>query len=256
MTEQELEEYKKLNNIEKVDVTGSEKLKQTYSNYANYIMIALMMVVQIGISVLSAVDGDIRNAFPKTTYEWIIWVALRLITGVVSFMIFNSFVKEGEKQGKKSEQYKAANKKFMDVFCKNLSKEVKAQSPRAFLAKARGMKAISLTISAVLTGVAIAEATIKTNWTGLLGTIISLIMMVVWGYLKQLEVEEYFVNEYPIYVAVEIHKIEALKAQIKQEEIKDNINNQENKNDALNAQYESQIKGDLINDNDRQSNVS
>ena len=51
-------------------------------------------------------------------------------------------------------------------------------------------------------------------------------------------------------------KEEALKAQIKQEEVKDNINNQENKNDALNAQYESQIKGDLINDNDRQCNVS
>ena len=51
-------------------------------------------------------------------------------------------------------------------------------------------------------------------------------------------------------------KEEALKAQIKQEEVKDNINNQENKNDALNAQYESQTKGDLINDNDRQSNVS
>ena len=67
MTEKELEEYKRLNNIETVDVTGTKKFKEAYFNYANYIMIALMMVVQLGISILSSVDGDIRDAFPKTT---------------------------------------------------------------------------------------------------------------------------------------------------------------------------------------------
>lgn len=209
MTEQELEEYKKANKIETVDVKGDQKIKDAYNNYANYIMIALMMVVQIGVSVLSAVDGDIKDAFPKTQLEWIIWIALRVITAVVAFMIFNSFVKEGEKQGKMSEQYKAANKKFMDLFCANLSKEIKTVSPTAYLAKERGFKALKLVLSAVLTGVAISEATIATNWTGLIGTIVSLIMMAVWGYMKQLEVENYFVNEYPIYVAVEEHKLMA-----------------------------------------------
>lgn len=207
MTEKELEEYKRLNNIETVDVTGTMKIKETYSNYANYIMIALMMVVQLGISVLSSVDGNIRDAFPKTALEWIIWIALRAITAVVSFMIFDSFLKEGEKKGKQSEQYKKANDKFMSLYGANLSSEVKAVSPKVFMAKQRGMKALKLVLSAVLTGVAIAEATITLDLTGLLGTIVSLVMMVVWGYQKQLEVQSYFVNEYPIYVAVEEYKL-------------------------------------------------
>lgn len=226
MTEQELEEYKRLNNIQTVDVTGQEKIRETYNNYANYIMIALMMVVQVGISVLSAVDGNIKDAFPKTELEWIIWIALRIVTAVVSFMIFNSFIKEGEKLGKQSPQYKAANKKFMDLFCANLSKEVKAVSPRVYLAKERGFKALKLVLAAVLTGVAITEATITLNWTGLLGTVTSLIMMVVWGYMKQLEVEAYFINEYPIYVAVEEHKLQqTIKEQTMLLKETDNDNN-------------------------------
>ena len=222
MTEQELEEYKRVNNIEQVN-KGNDKLKSAYANYANYIMVALMIVVQIGISVLSAIDGDIANAFPNTAKEWLIWIALRVINGVVAFMIFNSFVKEGEKRGKTSEQYKTANKKYMDMFCANLSKEIKTQSPSQYLAKVRGIKSVSLVLSAVLTGVAVSLSSITTDWTSLMGTIISIIMMIVWGYLKMLEVEEYFINEYPIYVAVEEHKlISSLKA--KEDESKEDSN--------------------------------
>ena len=113
MTEQELEEYKRLNKIETVDVKGDKKLKETYNAYANYIMIALMMIVQLGISVLSSADGDIRDAFPKTTLEWIIWIALRSITAVVTFMIFDSFLKEGEKKGKQSEKKAEKRKRYV-----------------------------------------------------------------------------------------------------------------------------------------------
>ncbi len=211
MTEKELEEYKRLNKIETVDVKGDKKLKDTYNAYANYIMIALMMIVQLGISVLSSVDGDIRNAFPKTALEWIIWIAIRSITAVVAFMIFDSFLKEGEKKGKQSEQYKKANEKYMSLYGANLSREVKTVSPRVFMAKQRGVKALKLVLSAVLSGVVIAEATMTLNFTGLLGTVVSLVMMNVWGYQKQLEVESYFINEYPIYVAVEEYKLKKME---------------------------------------------
>lgn len=66
MTNEELEEYKRLNKIEHIDVKGEDKIKNVYNNYANWLMVALMMVVQIGISLLSAVNGDIVNAFPST----------------------------------------------------------------------------------------------------------------------------------------------------------------------------------------------
>lgn len=211
MTEQELEEYKRLNNIEHKDVKKDKKLKDVYSNWANYLMILLMIVVQIGISVLSNIEGDITNAFPHTAKEWIVWSALRVISAVVAFMIFDSFVKEGEKQGKLSEQYKAAHDRYLEAFKLNKSKDVKILSPTQYLAKTRGLKAVKLVLSAVLTGVAVSLSTITLDWTSLLGTFISIIMMWVWGYQKQLEVENYFTNDYPLWVAIQEKKLKEIE---------------------------------------------
>lgn len=210
MTEQELEEYKRLNSIEHKDVKKDKKLKDIYSNWANYLMILLMVIVQVGISVLSNVDGDITNAFPHTTKEWIIWSALRIISAVVAYMIFDSFVKEGEKQGKNSDEYKSAHNRYLEAFKLNKSKDVKILSPTQYLTKTRGLKAVKLVGSAVLTGVAVSLSTITLDWTSLLGTLISIIMMWVWGYQKQLEVENYFVNDYPLWVAIQENKLKEI----------------------------------------------
>ena len=207
MTEQELEEYKRLNNIEVKDVKKDKKLRDIYSNWANYLMIFLMIIVQIGISVLSNIDGDITASFPHTTKEWIIWVALRVISAVVAYMIFDSFIKEGEKKGKESQEYKTAHDKYMNLFKLDKQKEAHILSPNQYLNKMRTLKALKLVISAVLTGVAVSLSTITLDWTSLLGTVISILMMWVWGYQKQLEVENYFVNDYQLWVVIQENKL-------------------------------------------------
>lgn len=207
MTESELEEYKRLNNIEVKDVKGDKKLRDIYSNWANYLMIFLMIIVQIGISVLSNIDGDITASFPHTTKEWIIWVALRIISAVVAYMIFDSFIKEGEKKGKESQEYKTAHDKYMNLFKLDKQKEAHILSPNQYLNKMRTLKALKLVISAVLTGVAVSLSTITLDWTSLLGTVISILMMWVWGYQKQLEVENYFVNDYQLWVVIQENKL-------------------------------------------------
>lgn len=207
MTESELEEYKRLNNIEVKDVKGDKKLRDIYSNWANYLMIFLMIIVQIGISVLSNIDGDITASFPHTTKEWIIWVALRIISAVVAYMIFDSFIKEGEKKGKESQEYKTAHDKYMNLFKLDKQKEAHILSPNQYLNKMRTLKALKLVVSAVLTGVAVSLSTITLDWTSLLGTVISILMMWVWGYQKQLEVENYFVNDYQLWVVIQENKL-------------------------------------------------
>lgn len=207
MTESELEEYKRLNNIEVKDVKGDKKLRDIYSNWANYLMIFLMIIVQIGISVLSNIDGDITASFPHTTKEWIIWVALRVISAVVAYMIFDSFIKEGEKKGKESQEYKTAHDKYMNLFKLDKQKEAHILSPNQYLNKMRTLKALKLVVSAVLTGVAVSLSTITLDWTSLLGTVISILMMWVWGYQKQLEVENYFVNDYQLWVVIQENKL-------------------------------------------------
>lgn len=124
-----------------------------------------------------------------------------------------------------------------------------------------------MAIMLFLTTFFVTELVVNWSLSSLIGSILSLLMALIYGLQVMDSTLEMFSTGYLRYATLlkvqfesrqkeEQEKQEALKAQIKQEEVKDNINNQENKNDALNAQYESQTKGDLINDNDRQYNVS
>lgn len=125
-----------------------------------------------------------------------------------------------------------------------------------------------MAIMLFLTTFFVTELVVNWSLSSLIGSILSLLMALIYGLQVMDSTLEMFSTGYLRYATLlkvqfesrqkeeQEEKRKAHIAQIKQEEVKDNINNQENKNDALNAQYESQIKGDLINDNDRQSNVS
>jgi FtsH-binding integral membrane protein len=75
-------------------------------------------------------------------------------------MIFDSFIKEGEKKGKESQEYKTAHDKYMNLFKLDKQKEAHILSPNQYLNKMRTLKALKLVVSAVLTGVAVSLSTI------------------------------------------------------------------------------------------------
>ena len=177
-----------------------------------------------------------------------------------------TFANKGKDQAKKTEEYKKAQEILLYIQGKSAKNELDVVNPHTWLIKLKARKGLTMAIMLFLTTFFVTELVVNWSLSSLIGSILSLLMALIYGLQVMDSTLEMFSIGYLRYATLlkvqfesrqkEEEKQEALKAQIKQQEIKDNINNQENKNDALNAQYESQTKGDLINDNDRQSNVS
>lgn len=179
-------------------------------------------------------------------------------------MMWLTFANKGKDQAKKTEEYKKAQEILLYIQGKSAKNELDVVNPNTWLIKLKARKGLTMAIMLFLTTFFVTELVVNWSLSSLIGSILSLLMALIYGLQVMDSTLEMFSIGYLRYATLlkvqfesrQKEEQEALKAQIKQEEVKDNINNQENKNDALNAQYESQIKGDLINDNDRQSNVS
>ena len=178
-----------------------------------------------------------------------------------------TFANKGKDQAKKTEEYKKAQEILLYIQGKSAKNELDVTNPNTWLIKLKAKKGLTMAIMLFLTTFFVTELVVNWSLSSLIGSILSLLMALIYGLQVMDSTLEMFSIGYLRYATLlkvqfesrqkeEEEKQEALKAQIKLEKLKDNINNQENKNDALNAQYESQIKGDLIYDNDRQSNVS
>ena len=189
-------------------------------------------------------------------------LAPKLVISVLGYMMWLTFANKGKDQAKKTEEYKKAQEILLYIQGKSAKNELDVVNPNTWLIKLKARKGLTMAVMLFLTTFFVTELVVNWSLSSLIGSILSLLMALIYGLQVMDSTLEMFSIGYLRYATLlkvqfeSRQKEEALKAQIKQEEVKDNINNQENKNDALNAQYESQIKGDLINDNDRQSNVS
>lgn len=189
-------------------------------------------------------------------------LAPKLVISVLGYMMWLTFANKGKDQAKKTEEYKQAQKILLEIQGKSAKNELDVVNPHTWLIKLKARKGLTMATMLFLTTFFVTELVVNWSLSSLIGSILSLLMALIYGLQVMDSTLEMFSIGYLRYATLlkvqfeSRQKEEALKAQIKQEEVKDNINNQENKNDALNAQYENQIKGDLINDNDRQSNIS
>ena len=191
-------------------------------------------------------------------------LAPKLVISVLGYMMWLTFANKGKDQAKKTEEYKKAQEILLYIQGKSAKNELDVVNPNTWLIKLKARKGLTMAIMLFLTTFFVTELVVNWSLSSLIGSILSLLMALIYGLQVMDSTLEMFSIGYLKYATLlkvqfesrQKEEQEALKAQIKQEEVKDNINNQENKNDALNAQYENQIKGDLINDNDRQCNVS
>ena len=265
LNDEELKEYERLNSDIK-DKKEKPKIDLLHDNMA-WIMVIALAIMQVVMSCLTKVDGSIEFVAPTTAWGWILLLAPKLVISILGYMMWLTFANKGKDQAKKTEEYKQAQEILLYIQGKSAKNELDVTNPNTWLIKLKAKKGLTMAIMLFLTTFFVTELVVNWSLSSLIGSILSLLMALIYGLQVMDSTLEMFSIGYLRYATLlkvqfesrqkeEQEKQEALKAQIKQEEIKDNINNQENKNDALNAQYESQIKGDLIYDNDRQSNVS
>ena len=262
LNDKELEEYERLNSEIK-EKKDKPKIDLLHDNMA-WIMVIALAIMQVVMSCLTKVDGSIEFVTPTTAWGWILLLAPKLVISVLGYMMWLTFANKGKDQAKKTEEYKKAQEILLYIQGKSAKNELDVVNPNTWLIKLKARKGLTMAVMLFLTTFFVTELVVNWSLSSLIGSILSLLMALIYGLQVMDSTLEMFSIGYLRYATLlkvqfesrQKEEQEALKAQIKQEEVKDNINNQENKNDALNAQYESQIKGDLINDNDRQSNVS
>ena len=265
LNDEELKEYERLNSDIK-DKKEKPKIDLLHDNMA-WIMVIALAIMQVVMSCLTKVDGSIEFVAPTTAWGWILLLAPKLVISILGYMMWLTFANKGKDQAKKTEEYKQAQEILLYIQGKSAKNELDVTNPNTWLIKLKAKKGLTMAIMLFLTTFFVTELVVNWSLSSLIGSILSLLMALIYGLQVMDSTLEMFSIGYLRYATLlkvqfesrqkeEQEKQEALKAQIKQEEVKDNINNQENKNDALNAQYESQTKGDLIYDNDRQCNVS
>lgn len=262
LNDKELEEYERLNSEIK-DKKEKPKIDLLHDNMA-WIMVIALAIMQVVMSCLTKVDGSIQFVTPTTAWGWILLLAPKIVISVLGYMMWLTFANKGKDQAKKTEEYKKAQEILLYIQGKSAKNELDVVNPHTWLIKLKARKGLTMAIMLFLTTFFVTELVVNWSLSSLIGSILSLLMALIYGLQVMDSTLEMFSIGYLRYATLlkvqfesrQKEEQEALKAQIKQEEVKDNINNQENKNDALNAQYENQIKGDLINDNDRQSNIS
>ena len=237
------EEYKRLNN-------DSSKVKQPkefdMKDNMNWIMIAVLSVVQVLLSCLSSLDGQIQFVFPTTVMGWILLFAPKIAISALGYMIWLEFFGKGKQMAQKTKEYKDAKKILMELQGKSEENILQVVNPKVWETKVKVKKGIKVIITTFLTATLIAALAIAFNWASLIGSVVSLLMSAVWGLNMMTQAEEQWSTGYLNYANwmkinydkqnAHIENIIELQNQTKTDEISKTSNEGDNVDQCVNME--------------------
>ncbi len=210
-------EYERLNNdSSKVNQPKEFDMKDNM----NWIMIAVLSVVQVLLSCLSSLDGQIQFVFPTTVMGWILLFAPKIAISALGYMIWLEFFGKGKQNAQKTEEYKEAIKILMEIQGKSEKNILEVVNPEVWETKTKVKKGIKVIITTFITATLIAALAIAFNWASLIGSLVSLLMSVVWGLDMMTKAEEQWSKKYLNYanwMKTNYNSREALKSSLEKE---------------------------------------
>lgn len=187
------EEYKRLNNDNsKVKAPKEFDLKDNM----NWIMIAMLSVMQVLLSCLSSMNGQLQFVFPTTVMGWILLFAPKIAISALGYMIWLEFFSKGKQIAQKTKEFKDAKKILMDMQGRSEENILKVVNPQVWETKAKVNKGVKVMITTFITATLIAELIIAFNWASLIGSMVSLLMSAVWGLQMMTQAEEQWSTGY------------------------------------------------------------
>lgn len=198
LNDKELEEYRRLN--EKNE--NKEKKLNPYKENMNFIMIALLSVMQVVLSCLSSVNGQIQFVFPTTVMGWILLVVPKIVISVLGYMIWLNFFDKGKANAKKTEEYKKAINILNEIQGKSDKNIIEAVNPLKWEAKMKVSKGIRMIITLMLTTFLISELIVNFSVASLVSSILSILMSCVWGFSMMTKAEDMFSVGYLAYATL------------------------------------------------------
>ena len=185
-------EYELLNKGSKVRDFREFNIKDNMA----WIMIPVLCVMQVLLSCLSSLNGQIQFIFPTTAMGWILLFAPKLAIAVLAYLVWIEFVSKGKQVAQKTAEFKEARKILMELQGKSEENILKVINPTVWEAKIKVKKGIKVIISTFITSTMIAALAIAFDWASLMGSVTSILISVVWGLNTMTQVEETWSTEY------------------------------------------------------------
>ena len=219
LNNEELEEYRKLNSKE----SKKTDLKNPLKENMNYIMIALLSVMQVVLSCLSSVDGSIQFVFPTTVWGWILLIAPKVATSVLGYMIWTNFFDKGKELGKKTDDYKKSIEILNEIQGKSDKNLIHVVNPLKWEKDTKIKKGVKMVLILLLTTFLISELIVAFNVASLVASLVSILFSFVWGFQMMNKAEEMFSTGYYQYAT--LLKVQFESERKAQKELKKDENN-------------------------------
>ena len=181
-----------------------DKLKENL----NFISIALMIIVQCLLSLLTIENGEIAFKAPKTIVAWAFWIGQLLITVLIGVVILSLFRKEGIRRGHKTikETY---NEYLMAINAH--AKERKPRSLKEYMAKEGIKDTASKIVVYVLITLITGSLLISPNWNNILSLVANIILAIGFGIKTMLSAENFVTEELCVWYKKKILEMEEQK---------------------------------------------
>jgi len=170
-----------------------QKFRQILKQYMYYGIIAMLVVVALVILPLIDTNGAVGWAMPVTPLGWIIYIVIRCLVGVITFLIFISFDEQGKVNILEDSRYIAAYNKLMNT----KDKDYIPMSPAHYKLKTRGLKGTTLAISMIVTAFVVVEALLSYNYSILLAYGLTIFMSLITGLFQMMKASIYWTEEFP-----------------------------------------------------------
>lgn len=191
LSDAELDEYLKLNAEQ-----DKEEKPNTIKDNMNWILIAILSVVQIALSCLTTINGDVQFVIPHTVTGWIFLIVPKVAISFVGYMIWMNFFDKGKMNAYKSEEYKKSQKILNDIQAKSNTNIIDVVNPKEWEVKTKVKKGIRMVIMLALTAFLVSELLVHFSIASLMGSLLSLLISMFYGYQMMNAAEEMFSSGY------------------------------------------------------------
>ena len=209
LNDKELEEYNRMNAAKNND---KKTVSDNVMENMNVIMIVLLSFIQVILSCLSKVDGDIQFVFPTTVWGWILLIAPKVIISILGYMVWSNFLEKGKAEAFKTDEYKEAQKILTELQGANSTNIINVVNPVKWEKETRIKKGARVVVMTSLTLFITAALVVNFSIASLIGTITSIVMAVAWGLLIMANAKEIYSINYLRYATLLKIQNEAKKA--------------------------------------------
>lgn len=181
----------------------NSKIRDYFKQYMYYGIISMLVVVALVILPMIDTSGVLGFKLPETPLGWVMYIVIRGLVGVITFLIFVSFDEQGKVNILEDPRYLAAYNKI----CATKDKNYIPISPHRYKIQTRGIKGLTLSISMTITAFMVIEAILTYNLSVLVAYGFTIFMSIITGIFQMQKASTYWTEEFPRWVDYYIEQL-------------------------------------------------